>query len=83
LDGGHAALALSKAERFLLLTAALALWLILGEGVFFFVMAGAAWRLFTKDLPQQSSASTLIYFVAVLSLLGITMWFVPGHGFVS
>lgn len=83
LDGGHAALALSKAERFLLLTAALVLWLVLGENVFFVVMAGAAWRLFTKDLPQQSSAGTLIYFVAVLSMLGMTIWYVPGHGFMS
>ena len=81
LDGAQAALALSKAERFLLLTAALALWLMLGENVFFFVMLGAGWRLFTKDLPQHSSAATLIYFVAVLSMLGMVMWLMPGHGF--
>src|SRR5256886_15428055 len=81
LDGAQAALALSKAERFLLLTAALALWLTLGENVFFFAMLGAGWRLFTKDLPQHSSAATLIYFVAVLSMLGMVMWFTPGHGF--
>lgn len=81
LDGGQAALALTKAERFLLLTAALALWLTLGENIFVFVMLGAGWRLFTKDLPQHSSAATLIYFVAVLSMLGMVMWFTPGHGF--
>lgn len=81
LDGGHAALALSKTERLLLLTAALVLWIVLGENVFFFVMLGAAWRLFTRDLPQHSSAATLVYFVVVLSMLGMVMWFIPGHGF--
>jgi Zn-dependent protease len=81
LDGAHAALALGKAERLFLLTAALALWLVLGENVFFLVMLGTAWRLFTKDLPSHSSTRTLVYFVAVLSLLGVVMWLMPNQGF--
>ena len=41
LDGGQAALALSKLERIGLLTICLLLWIILGEGIFFLVALGA------------------------------------------
>ena len=81
LDGSHAALALGKAERLFLLTAALALWLVLGESVFFLVMLGVAWRLFTKDMPSHSNTRTLVYFVAVLTLLGVVMRLIPNQGF--
>ena len=40
LDGGQAAAALSKTERFVLLAACLLLWLFIGEGMFFLVAAG-------------------------------------------
>src|SRR5712691_9095331 len=53
LDGGQAALALSKLERIGLLTLCLALWVFLGESVFFLVAIGAAYRVFTKDTPPH------------------------------
>ncbi len=81
LDGGQAAAALSKGERLAILTASLALWLVLGESVFFLVAAGAAWRSFTKDLPPQPSRKTLVYFVLVMAALGIVMALMPGKGF--
>ena len=81
LDGGQAAAALSKSERLILLTASLALWLVLRENVFFLVALGAGWRLFTKDLPAHSSARTLAYFVCILTALGFLMRFLPGEGF--
>jgi len=81
LDGGHAALALRKPQRLLLLTAALALWALLANNIFLLVAIGAAWRLFTKDLPSQSSTRTLVYFVAVMSLLGVVIWLMPSQGF--
>jgi Zn-dependent protease len=81
LDGGQAAAALSKGERLVILTAALALWLFFGESVFFLVAAGAAWRLFTKDLPPQASRTTLIHFLFVMTALGVVMWLMPGKGF--
>jgi Zn-dependent protease len=81
LDGGQAALALSKAERMLLLTVCLALWLTLRENVFALVAIGAAWRLFTKDLPPHPSRAILAYFCAVLTLLGLVMRLMPGQGF--
>jgi Zn-dependent protease len=81
LDGGQAALALNKTGRIILLTAAIALWLILGEGIFFLVAAGATYRLFTKDLSDQSNRIATAYYVAVLACLGIVLHFAPGHGF--
>jgi len=81
LDGGGAIAALGKTDRIWLLTAGLALWLLLGEGVFFLVAAGAAWRLFTKDMPTQSSRLSLAYYLGVLACLGLVLRLVPGHGF--
>jgi len=69
LDGGQAAAALSKMERIILLTAALGLWLFFDQPLFFLVAAGAAYRLFTKDLPPQSSRATPLYYLGVLSML--------------
>ena len=79
-DGGQAAGALSKAERVVLLTACLLLWLFLGEGIFFLVAAGVVYRLFTKDLPPQASPAITAYFVGVLASLGLVLWLMPGQG---
>ncbi|PYP87013.1 MAG: site-2 protease family protein [Candidatus Angelobacter sp. Gp1-AA117] len=81
LDGGQAAYALSKAERLTVLLVAVVLGVATREGVFFFVAAGAAWRLFTKDAPAQPSPLMATYFVAVLTGLGMVIWMMPGHGF--
>jgi Zn-dependent protease len=81
LDGGQAAHVLSKLERMVLLMACLGLWILLGESVFFLVAAGATYRLFTKDMPTQPSYATTAYFLATLTLLGVTMWMMPGQGF--
>jgi Zn-dependent protease len=82
LDGGHAALALSKMERAILLTASLALWLALGENLFFLVALGAGYQVFfAGDLPARPSRVTMIYFIAVLTALGVIMKLLPGQGF--
>jgi len=77
LDGGQAATALSKAERLVLLSVALGLWLVFGQGLFFLVAAGVAYRLFTKDFPAQPSWRMTVYFVALLVMLGLVMWVAP------
>lgn len=81
LDGGQAVLVMNRIERIALLTACLALWLFLGESVFFLVAAGATWRLFTKDAPTKPSLATTAYYVGVLASLGMVMWLMPGRGF--
>ena len=81
LDGGKAMTALSKAERIVILTAALVLCFAWNEKVFLAVAAGTTYRLFTKDLPPQPSRATLAYFLAVLGALGLVLWLMPGQGF--
>jgi Zn-dependent protease len=81
LDGGQAALALSKLERIGLVTLCLALWLFFGESVFFLVALGAAYRIFTKDMPTRPSFAVSAYYAVVLTTLGAVMWMMPGQGF--
>ena len=81
LDGGQAALALSKAERFVVLATSIGIWLATGQMVFLLVALGAAWRLFTKDTPDHSGPAITAYFVAVLAGLAVIMWLMPQQGF--
>jgi Zn-dependent protease len=81
LDGGQAALALSKTERIVLMTAGVALGLVLGERLFFLVALGAGYRaFFAGDLPAHPSRTTIIYFVVVLTALGVIIRLMPGQG---
>ncbi|MGA7399706.1 MAG: site-2 protease family protein [Candidatus Sulfotelmatobacter sp.] len=81
LDGGQAVLALSKTERIILLTACLALWLVLGQNMFFLVALGAGYQVFfAGDLPPHPSRATTIYYLAVLTALGVIIHLMPGQG---
>jgi Zn-dependent protease len=81
LDGGQAALALSKAERLVLMAACGVLGLALGQWLFLLVGSGAAYRaFFAKDLPSHPSRATTIYFVVVLTALGVIIRLMPGQG---
>jgi Zn-dependent protease len=81
LDGGQAALALSKTERIVLLVAGVALGLALGQNIFFLVALGAGYRaFFGGDLPAHPSRATTVYFVAVLTALGVIIRLMPGQG---
>jgi Zn-dependent protease len=82
LDGGHAALALSKMERLILLMASLGLWFVFRENFFFLIALGAAYQaFFAGDLPNRPSPATTIYYIAVLTGLGAVMRVTPSHGF--
>ena len=80
LDGGQAALALSKTERIVLLTACLTLWLVLGENMFFLVALGFGYQVFfAGHLPARPSRATTVYFIAVLTALGVMIRLMPGQ----
>jgi len=82
LDGGQAVRALGKTQRIVLLTVCLALWLLLGQGVFFLVAIGFGYQaFFSRDLPANPSRNTVVYFTAVLVALGIVLRLLPGQGF--
>ncbi len=80
LDGGQAANALSKAERFVLLALTLGLWAYVGQGVFFAVAAGITYRLFTKDLPPIPNPRIAVYYASLLVGLGAILYIIPGQG---
>jgi Zn-dependent protease len=81
LDGGQAALALSKTERMVLLIAGVALGLVLKQNMFFLVALGAGYRaFFAGDIPAHPSRATTAYFVAVLIALGVIIRLMPGQG---
>jgi Zn-dependent protease len=82
LDGGHAAIALGKSERIALFASSVILWLLLRENILLPVAAGAAYRaFFAADLPPHPSRYITIYFIAVLTALGVILRVLPGHGF--
>jgi Zn-dependent protease len=82
LDGGQGALALSKMERIVVLTACLALWLVLGQSLFFVVAVGAGYQVFfAGNFPPHPSRATTVYFVALLIALGVILRMLPGQGF--
>lgn len=81
LDGGSAAYALSKIQRGTILVISAVLGYALHDVVFWIVSAGLAWRLFTRDEPEEPSNFITAYFVAVLVGLAIVVWQVPNlHG---
>jgi len=80
LDGGQAALALSRVERIVLLVASLGLLAVFREPVFIVIAAGALFRVFLKDYPERPSPGITFYFVSVLLFLAVVMRFVPVQG---
>jgi len=83
LDGGQAAFALSKTERFLVLAVCVGICFASGQKIFLLVAAGAAWRLFTKDAPEHSGPGITAYFIVVLTGLAVVMWLMPQRGLVQ
>jgi Zn-dependent protease len=80
LDGAQATIALNRMQRGLLLAATLAFYGFLHEGVFLFIAAGMAWRLFTGTAPEQPSTPTMVRYMLLFLLLGSLMWMVPNVG---
>lgn len=83
LDGGQAANALNKSERFMVLAGCAVLGFFVRDWSFAIVAAGVLYRLFTDDLPPQGSPRVVGYFIGVLVGLALVMRLVPGHLFAS
>jgi Zn-dependent protease len=79
LDGSGAIAVLNKMQRIAILALCLVLWISLHEGVFFLVAAGATYRLFTKDEPNEASTSTTLYYAILIIALGFLMHAMPHH----
>ncbi len=81
LDGGQAANALSKSERFMLLAACAVLGALVRDWSIAIVAAGVVYRLLTDDLPPQGSPRVTAYFIGVLAALALVLHLVPGRLF--
>jgi Zn-dependent protease len=77
LDGGQAIAALDRHQRIVLAAAAVALAAYFAQPLLLLVAAGAAYRIFTKDLPPASSYGTTVYYLLVLAGLGYVMALAP------
>jgi Zn-dependent protease len=77
LDGGQAINALDKAERIVLACAAVVFAVGFGQPVFLLVGAGAAYRVFTKDIPEAPDRPVMVYYLLVLAAFGILMRLAP------
>lgn len=81
LDGGQAAAALGRPQRVFLLIVSVVMWKLTSEKLYLVVAAGALFRSIGADAPETPSTKMTIYFVALMILLGVVMYLVPGNGF--
>jgi len=77
LDGSQAIIALNKTERIVLSGAAVLMAAYFSQPLFLLVAAGAAYRLFTKDIPQAPSHGATAYYLIVLIALGYLIKLAP------
>jgi Zn-dependent protease len=77
LDGGQTIAALDRNERIVLSAAAVLLAATFSQPVFLLVAAGAAYRVFTKDLPTEPNHAVTAYYLLVLAALGGLMGLAP------
>ena len=77
LDGSQAIIALNRNERIVLSAAAVLMGAYFSQPLFLLVAAGAAYRLFTKDIPQASSHAATAYYLIVLAALGYLIALAP------
>lgn len=77
LDGSQAIVALNKTERVVLSGAAVLLAAYFSQPLFLLVAAGAAYRVFTKDIPQAPGYAPCAYYVTLLAALGYLITLAP------
>jgi Zn-dependent protease len=77
LDGSQAITALNRNERIVLSAAAVLMAAYFSQPLFLLVAAGAAYRLFTKDIPQAPSHGATAYYLIVLTALGYLIALAP------
>lgn len=77
LDGGQAIAALDKSERIVLSAAAVLFAAYFGQPLFLLVAAGAAYRVFSKDLPAVPSRAATAYYLLLLAALGYLIELAP------
>jgi Zn-dependent protease len=77
LDGSQAIIALNKTERIVLSGTAVLLAAYFSQPLLLLVAAGAAYRIFTKDIPVAPSHGATVYYLIVLAALGYLITLAP------
>jgi Zn-dependent protease len=77
LDGSQAIIALNKTERIVLSASAVLLAAYFSQPLFLLVAAGAAYRIFTKDIPATPSHGATVYYLILLAALGYLITLAP------
>jgi Zn-dependent protease len=77
LDGGQAIAALDRNERIIVAAGAVVLAAYFAQPLLLLVAAGAGYRVFTKDLPIESSFAATAYYLGILGGLGYIMTLGP------
>jgi Zn-dependent protease len=77
LDGGQTIKALNKGERIVLACAAVLFAVGFRQPVLLLVAAGAAYRVFAKDVPAAPNRAVMVYYLLVLAALGFLMRLAP------
>jgi Zn-dependent protease len=77
LDGSQAIIALNKTERIVLSAGAVLLAAYFSQPLFLLVAAGAAYRIFTKDIPATPSHGATVYYLILLAALGYLITLAP------
>jgi Zn-dependent protease len=77
LDGSQAIVALNRTERIVLSGGAVLLAAYFSQPLFLLVAGGAAYRVFTKDIPQAPSHAATVYYLIVLVALGYLITLAP------
>ncbi len=74
-DGGAAMNALGRQHRLAVLAVCLLMGLLLHEYAFWFVAAGAGYRIYKRDFPDRSYEGVAYAFLALVVANGLLSWF--------
>jgi Zn-dependent protease len=77
LDGSQAIVALNRTERIVVSGTAVLLAAYFSQPLLLLVAAGAAYRIFTKDVPEAPSHGATAYYLILLAALGYLITLAP------
>jgi len=80
LDGGRGFRALTRKQRGMALGAALAMFVMTQTGMLLLIAAGALYRLFSHDYPDQEDNGALTQYIGLIVLLSLLVLMTSGAG---
>ena len=81
LDGGRGFRALTRKQRGIAMVTAIAMWVVTENMMLLFIAAGALYRLFSKDYPEEPDNGALMQYVGLIVLLSMLVIMTSGGSF--